>query len=404
MEKTIEMNPAHASRHACPHAAVRSNRLAIALLATILPIAGCSNSPDSRNESHELLRSVPLPMRAVAIGRLGELDLQEGQVLRHQTYTISPEGEFTLDRLIESEVGAVGATFAALTPAHAERLEMEPFAGVYVRSVRGKGPLSRAGVRARDAILSFAGEAVISRDHLAHLVETARPGTEVTVEYNHDGEIAATTVEIASESRTESIRALHRQLPVLDDRARSGMKIVELPEDIHSMVHGEETGQGGLLVLEMLPGGPAFFSDLRVRDLITAVDGKPVTTRSEYSSALDAHEAGQRVPFQARRDRDLIETTVTLDQDATASSGFNLLNLVKYRKRPEEREFSMIWEILFRSGKSYSVVKHHNVGQHTTSSSWGAFLDLLRYRRSPRKTQFDFLWILPITIRHDEES
>ena len=95
---------------------------------------------------------------------------------------------------------------------------------------------------------------------------------------------------------------------------------------------------------------------------------------------------------------------MTIDHDATSRSGFNLLSLVKYKKKPEERQFSMIWEILFHSEKSYSVVKRENVGQHTTSSNWGAFLDLLHYRRSPTKTQFDFLWILPITFRNDEKS
>ncbi len=83
---------------------------------------------------------------------------------------------------------------------------------------------------------------------------------------------------------------------------------------------------------------------------------------------------------------------------------FNLLSLVKYKKQPEEREFSMIWEILFHSEKSYSVVKRENVGQHTTSADWGAILNLLHYRRTPTKTQFDFLWILPITFRNDEGS
>ena len=90
----------------------------------------------------------------------GSLDLEEGQVLKHQTYTMNEDGEFTLNRLVESEVGTLHASFAALSPSHAERLDMKPFSGVYVRSVRSKGPLSRAGVKSRDAILSFAGERV----------------------------------------------------------------------------------------------------------------------------------------------------------------------------------------------------------------------------------------------------
>ena len=119
--------------------------LAVAFLTTSVLVPSCSNTADSRNDSYQLLRSVPLPLSNVAISSLGELDLEAGQSLKQQTYTMSPEGEFTVNRLVQSEVGSVGASFERLSPSHAKRLDMEPFSGVYVCSIRSKGPLGRAG-------------------------------------------------------------------------------------------------------------------------------------------------------------------------------------------------------------------------------------------------------------------
>lgn len=72
--------------------------------------------------------------------------------------------------------------------------------------------------------------------------------------------------------------------------------------------------QGQLPVLAVTPASPAEIAGLRHADTITAIDGKPVTTSAEFSSALNAQAAGQPVTIDFLRAGTALRASVTPQQ------------------------------------------------------------------------------------------
>jgi putative serine protease PepD len=69
----------------------------------------------------------------------------------------------------------------------------------------------------------------------------------------------------------------------------------------------------GAKVESITPGSPASKVDLKVGDLITKVDGKPVTGSSDVVVAVRAHRPGENVKLTVERDGKTFEITVGLE-------------------------------------------------------------------------------------------
>ncbi len=65
--------------------------------------------------------------------------------------------------------------------------------------------------------------------------------------------------------------------------------------------------EAGAVVMDAPESGPAFKAGLRLGDVVTAIDGKPVTGFAELSELLGALEPGMRVAVTFRRHKDKVE-------------------------------------------------------------------------------------------------
>ncbi|HEX3607951.1 MAG TPA: trypsin-like peptidase domain-containing protein [Candidatus Dormibacteraeota bacterium] len=70
----------------------------------------------------------------------------------------------------------------------------------------------------------------------------------------------------------------------------------------------------GVLIAGVVAGGPADSAGLRPGDIITAVDGRPVTAAEALQEAIAQHRPGDRVVFTVRRDDGDHSITVTLGE------------------------------------------------------------------------------------------
>jgi putative serine protease PepD len=61
---------------------------------------------------------------------------------------------------------------------------------------------------------------------------------------------------------------------------------------------GVADGDGGALLAEVVPGGPAEKAGLQAGDVVTGVDGQPVSSAEELVNALAAHQPGDTVTLQ----------------------------------------------------------------------------------------------------------
>jgi putative serine protease PepD len=69
---------------------------------------------------------------------------------------------------------------------------------------------------------------------------------------------------------------------------------------------------GGAGVAQVRTDGPAGDSGLRVGDVVTAIDGKPVGTSDALVGAVDAHKPGDEVTLKVRRDGRIRDVDVKL--------------------------------------------------------------------------------------------
>jgi putative serine protease PepD len=86
---------------------------------------------------------------------------------------------------------------------------------------------------------------------------------------------------------------------ILDGAATHGL-LGALVSDAMS----SEDGAGfpiGVQVVEVTPGGSAELAEIRAGDIITHIDGKPVTTASELTAAVRQEPAGARVKIELTR-------------------------------------------------------------------------------------------------------
>jgi putative serine protease PepD len=75
---------------------------------------------------------------------------------------------------------------------------------------------------------------------------------------------------------------------------------------------GIATASGGVQLTEVRSGTPAAAASLQTGDVITAIDGKKVTTASELGQAIDAKRPGDKVTLTYTRNGSSHTTTVTL--------------------------------------------------------------------------------------------
>ena len=84
-------------------------------------------------------------------------------------------------------------------------------------------------------------------------------------------------------------------------RAWLGVSIVGLKDDpdYHDLIPGVNEG---VVIRAILPNGPAARSDLRAGDVVTAVDGRPVTTPQELRNEVRGKPIGQPVTLDVFRE------------------------------------------------------------------------------------------------------
>lgn len=360
--------------------------------------AGCMDIEErSYSDAESCYRGVPItaeslqPIEAAAGGA--------GETVVRQTYSIDMDGAFTLDQVTEKKVAYFGADVGPLDAKSAGRLGVEPYTGLLVRGVHKDGPAGRAGIDVDDIIVSFAGKELNSLERFYYLVEQAAPGTAVDIEVLRKGEKSSRKVELGSEALVVNSRALTRRLPAIDDRARTGLRLMELTDEVRPYVLGPGLSDSGLLVLDILPGGPAFEADLRLRDLLVNVAGRPVASIQDYSAALKDVPAGDEVPVTVLRSGVPAETFLEVSEDELSGSGFNILDIVKYREKPGEYQFSLLWHLLFTSEAYDSVRRNDHSSVNATEYAWDTVLDLIAYRSKPGKSELRLLWFFPISFR-----
>jgi serine protease Do len=196
------------------------------------------------------------------------------------------------------ERGRIGAMIQNLTPDLAESSDYDSTQGVLVGDVIEDSPADRAGLKSGDIVVEYNGKAVNKAYQLRNAVAGTAPGTEAELEVFRNGEYR--TVEITI-GRLEDQPSLSQATPGPEAGSELGMTLKNLTPELRQQL-GLGSGEKGVVVTGVEPGGLAAREGIRKGDLVVAVGDTPISDVASLRSAMEEHELDQGVRFQLERE------------------------------------------------------------------------------------------------------
>ena len=153
------------------------------------------------------------------------------------------------------------------------------------------GPAYRAGIRAEDVIVEFGDREVETTYDLRVAVANTPPSKNVPVVVIRKGEVLALTVTLAERTIERNERDESTGLSFEERRAEERDKEIGLEFETLSRRDAERLNldlDGGVLIREVAPGSLADEAGLTAPQVITHVNGNPVTTAQGLYDNIDS--------------------------------------------------------------------------------------------------------------------
>jgi serine protease Do len=168
--------------------------------------------------------------------------------------------------------------------------------GAVVSSVDEDGPARAAGLKADDVIIEFNGTPVMSNDEVVAAVTKTAPGTTVPMKIVRDKKVMTLNVKVEEldleQEQGGGQTARQTREPAesvdtgfgmtLDPITAQATRDLEIP-----------SGRGGAVVASVNPSGPAAQGGVVPGDVVLSVQGAPVKSVSDVTSALSKVTAGR---------------------------------------------------------------------------------------------------------------
>jgi serine protease Do len=169
-------------------------------------------------------------------------------------------------------------------------------AGVAVSRIFTDSPADRAGLRARDVIVSFDGQPVRSLREVIEQIRSREPGAwaSMTVRRQDD----EMDLEVRLDSRPRVIKKAGMR------RGWIGVRACDLPKSLRE--HFGAPGEAGVMLSEVVAGSPAEAAGFRLGDVVYEVGEKPVTSIQGLRELIAGGGVGNEYEFALARDGALI--------------------------------------------------------------------------------------------------
>ena len=160
--------------------------------------------------------------------------------------------------------------------------------GVVVRTIEADAPASRSNLRPFDVITEVDGTPVTSDSQLQHEILRKKVGQNVELTVWRKGQsikVPVKTGELPDEITRASNRPVQPSEPKPQDVGKFGLQVQELTKDVAERLH--LSAQQGVIVTDVEDNSVAAAQDIQREDVITEVDGKPVTNVQSFREALN---------------------------------------------------------------------------------------------------------------------
>lgn len=206
--------------------------------------------------------------------------------------------QYVVPQLIETgyvERARLGVQYTAAAPSVIKALNL-PRGAAQVVSVEEGSAAEQAGIEPGDIIVAVDGHELANHLELSKIISTHRPGDEVTITINRDGETRTVTVRLgaapsertAARRRTRSGRGAESNL-----MEELGFSIADITPELARRYNLEDVEVEGVLITRIDPNSEAYReANLRRGLIITEVDRKPVRNVETFKEVYQAIKPG----------------------------------------------------------------------------------------------------------------
>jgi serine protease Do len=161
--------------------------------------------------------------------------------------------------------------------------------GVVVRTIEADAPASKSDLRPFDVITHVDGTPIETDSQLQHEVLKKKIGQSVQLTVWRKGQtikVPIKTGELPNEiARTSNTLPIQPSEPKQQSVGKFGLQVQELTKDVAERLHLPV--QQGVVVTDVEDNSIAAGQDIQREDVITEVDGKPVTNVQSFREALN---------------------------------------------------------------------------------------------------------------------
>ncbi|MFW5640595.1 MAG: PDZ domain-containing protein, partial [Thermodesulfobacteriota bacterium] len=204
-----------------------------------------------------------------------------------------------IDQLQESgEVtrGWLGVAIQDITPEIAEYYGIKEVKGVLVTEVFEDDPAEKAGIRARDIIVSVNGRPVEDTRDLTRLVAGLSVGQKTAVKVLRNGNRETFEVTIA---RREEEKILSRKDEDRKEEESLGIQVSEISPEIARRYGISE--KEGVMVMDVESGSKAEAAGLMAGDIVKEINHEPVGSVEDFRRIIDGVDEGEPINLFIRR-------------------------------------------------------------------------------------------------------
>lgn len=182
--------------------------------------------------------------------------------------------------------GWLGASLAPVEDAGAGT------SGVLVSQIVEDSPAEKAGLRGRDVIVGVDGVSVNTPSELIDRIRKLPPNSWVGLRVLRRGNERQIDVRLGERPPDGG--------PLRLVRGWIGVRTIELPPSLRA--HFGAPVEAGVMVSDLVPGGPAEAGGLELGDVIYAIDDQPVAGAGELSRLVSQSGVGNPIEVAVGRD------------------------------------------------------------------------------------------------------
>src|SRR5437660_2654717 len=174
--------------------------------------------------------------------------------------------------------------------------------GVVVRTVEADAPAYKSNLRPFDVITQVDGTPVETDSQLQHEILKQKIGQNVELTVWRKGQmikVPVRTGELPNEIARASNEPIQPVQPKQEDAGKFGLQVQELTKEVAERLH--LSVQQGVIVTDVADNSLAAQQDVQREDIITEVDGKPITNVQSFREALNKADPRRGVLFYLDR-------------------------------------------------------------------------------------------------------